>query len=489
MSKINLREGMFLGKEELQKLQKFQSELPKSLENMFSRNSDSSIVEPQASNFVFPLNPNHVKLVKTTTELGIAGVLLYHTYDEEYFIAGRYLNFNCPIGKSTEVTGINGFCPISSIISTVSENGRVYLNLHVAEGSNEDAAISITTQGQCSFVGWSRIVDSLRQGVTGRYTRIQLMTGEIYSIQSFDETTQTAQLVGESGSFKTVSKTLFKILPTLSPFSENTNDPLYTYERSSLKPTTTPTPYTVGYCEVLNGEITNVVLEPQSRALPLLPQSIKTGHLVDESVTTAKIADKSITMAKIADDVNLLGDGSVTTAKLANESVTEAKLDERNRWRIQNSILKWEWISKNQGQQAPFSGIRVCSITEGVYYDSNSINGTTIKDEDQYIWKPPVGVSLQFVNTGEESTEAGILFYCDWNGTKTFKKEHIFARDGVDGAEICWPASIPSSITLEGDTTYYLHYRRLQGTINPTSISLRTERVIIDTFEKMDTIN
>lgn len=476
MSRINLREGMFLGKEELQKLQKFQSELPKSLENMFSRNSDSSIVEPQGSNFIFPLNPNHVKLVKTTTELGIEGVLLYHTYDEEYFIAGRYLNLNCPIGKLTEVTGINGFCPTSSIVSTIGGIQKVYLNLQAEEATGEDAAISITTQGQCSFVGWSRIVDSLRQGVTGRYTRIQLMTGEIYSIQSFDETTQTAQLVGESGSFRTVSKTLFKFLPTLSPFSENMSDPLYIYERSSLKPTTTPTSYTVGYCEVLNGKIMNVVLEPQSRALPLLPQSIKTGHL----------ADKSITMAKIADDVNLLGDGSVTTAKLANESVTETKLDAKNKWRIQNSILKWEHKGSDQGQQAPFSGIRVCTIEGGVYYDSNSINGTTIKDEDQYIWKPPVGLSMQFVNTTGESTEAGILFYCDWSGTKTFKKEHIFARDGLNGAEIYWPASVPSSITLEGERMYYLHYRRLQW--YGSGVSTKIDRVIIDTFEKMDAI-
>lgn len=296
MSKINFKEGMFLGKEELQKFQDFQSELSSSLENIFVKDSDSSI--PTAFNCVFPLSPYHIKLAKVTTELGVPGVLLYHNYEgSKYFVAGRSQYANCPIGKNSEVTGQYGFCSTSSIIGIGSN--KVYLSLQSQETSYEDALISITSQGQCSFVGWSRIVNALRQGVTGRYTRIQLFSGEVFSIQSFNETTQTAQLVGESGTFATFSKVLFRFLPTLSPFSENVNDPLYTYEKSSLTPSTSPTPSTVGYCEVEDGEIVNVVLEPQSIALPLVPRSIESGHLGIEAVQTENIADRAVTSEEI----------------------------------------------------------------------------------------------------------------------------------------------------------------------------------------------
>ena len=479
MSRINFKEGMFLGKEELQKFQDFQSELSESLENIWTRDSDKTT--QRAFSFVFPLSPYHVRLAKVTTELGVPGILLYHNYEgNRYFVAGKYQQMDCPIGTNSEIIGTNGFCSTSSIINAGLDT--VYLNLKSQESSYEDAAISITAQGQCSFVGWSRIVGSLRQGTVGRYTRIQLWTGEIYSIQSFNETTQTAQLVGESGSFETVSKVLFRFLPTLSPFSENIDDPLYTYTRSGLSIASIPNSLTVGYCEVENGEITNVVLEPQSVALPLMPQSIKTGHLQDGAVTTPKIADKSITMAKMADDVNLLGDGSVTTAKLANESVTEAKLDAKNKWRIKAGMLDWEYKGPNQGQVAPYTGIRVCSIEEAVYYDYSSINGTTIKDGDTYLWRPPTGSSLQYVNTTGESTEAGILFFCDFSGTLSIKRDHFFAKDALYGGKIYWPENVPSTISLVGEGQYYIHYRRLQW---KNGADQNYDRIIIDTFTKM----
>lgn len=297
MSRINLKEGMFLGKEELQRLQEFQSELPCSLENLWLRdsNSESSI---SGNDYIFPLTPKHIGLKKVITESGIQGVLLHHNYfNSKYFVAGKYEGTNYLIGKNSEVTGQIGFCPSTSIVEKGS--GRIYLQIASNISPYEDALISITTQGQCSFVGWSRIVNALRQGMEGRYTRIQLQSGEIYSIQSFDETTQTVQLVGGNGSFKTVSKVSFKFLPTMSPFSENTNEPLYSYEYSRLVPTMTPNTLTVGYCTVENGEIVQVVLEPYKIALPLVPRSIKSGHLGIGAVQTENIDDNAVTSEEI----------------------------------------------------------------------------------------------------------------------------------------------------------------------------------------------
>ena len=486
MSRINFREGMFLGKEELQRLQDFQSELPKSLQNLFVKDSESN--DPTSFNCVFPLSSHHVELKKVTTELGVSGVLLYHKFgDLKYFVVGRYQTRNCLVGKNSEVIGINGFCPTSSIVN--AGVNKVYLNLYSDESSYEDALISISDSGECTFIGWSRIVDCLRQGVTGRYTRIQLFNGKTYSIQSFDEATQTAQLVGEEGSFAAVSKILFKFLPTQSPFSESVNEPLYIYERSSLKPANYPNPYTVGYCEVEDGQIVNVVLEPQSMALPLAPQSIKTGHIADEAVTTVKIADKSITMSKIADEVNLLGDGSVTTAKLAENAVTKSKLDLVVRNRIASSMLSYSgsFDVDKSGSAAPVSGLLLCKITGGRFYEDTEIDGSSITYEDQWIWSPPTFQSVTWFETTGDSAEAGIFFYCDWSGTKTFKRQHIFRKSFLQGmCKIFWPESVGATISLEGGQYYYLHYRRLQWMVGSSSND--TDKIIIDHFSKMNMV-
>ena len=336
-------DGMFLGKQELERIQSIERAGDGPLRSLLRVSSNN----PTQAVIGRPINPkfSHLKIESRTvgSTVGVA-VGLDPSYDyssTEIAVLGRGLvglGIGAPILDSGW-TGKEGWATIGSL-----SGGRYYVQIKGATTNYENALISVDANGLCTFSkGWDYVQNLFRNSDFGRQTRIYITgANRSYAVSSVNTSNHTVQLVGESGSFTVLTDEQFRFVPTVSPFIvAGLDNSIYVYNtlevRLSNSDSVPSAPwYTVGDIVISGGAITEVNMyncETEDNKYGYLDtvseNQINTRHLIDHCVTNDKLAEDSIDGSKLANNSvsgTKLVDNSIPTNKLEDNAVTLQKV-------------------------------------------------------------------------------------------------------------------------------------------------------------------
>ena len=339
--KTNFKEGMFLGKQELDREQILRSMDITSVQNLLKTDATPYSIPPQNR----PFNPKSSWVViEGRTVDGVYGVAV--GIDNNIGIAHPDLY---KLGRGS--IGSDLYAPMMNSDWTGKEawhsldgvsDGTYYVQIRHQETIYENALVSLDSNGLMTITkGWDYVKDLFRNAQYGRQSRVKIVDGGVFSVSSVDATNHTVQLVGEAGTFSVLTGKQFYMVPTLSPFVEQSDVNLYTYgtlvvdiSDSSMAPLHPW--YTIGSIEVVNGEISQVEIfgtDTNNNEYGYLDtvgyEQINTRNLADGAVTEDKIANGAVTGNKIADGAITGGkipNGGIPTAKIADHAVTLEKI-------------------------------------------------------------------------------------------------------------------------------------------------------------------
>ena len=240
---VNLSEGVFLGKQELEQLQL----LSKGYEDGASR----LVVTPTRTvNRQGLFNPLKVGYeIKKTTVGGVDAVQICVNNTQGIhnsqilskrgrLVVGRYNDQNIGVVSSLFFTGKECLFPITSFPADWADWGSpdffIVLRLKPATTHYENALISIDSNGVGTFSqGSNYVIDLFRTAQNGRQSKIKLSDNTILTVQSVNLANNTVQFVTE-GQISAKSNMQFMFLQTLSPFAIEEPQPLYTYDTCEI---------------------------------------------------------------------------------------------------------------------------------------------------------------------------------------------------------------------------------------------------------------
>jgi hypothetical protein len=325
---LNFKEGMFLGKQELER----QKVLEACFEDSISRLivGTENFVNEGLEGLYAPQKLNY-KLSKKTID-GVEGIAVSSfNLDGSPASLGRLIvgkKNGQRIGVVTDsgFTGKECFLPLSEFIPAdpSGHNGLYFIfRLKPATTNYELSLISVSSSGVGTFSIPSLVMPLFREATGGRATTIKTSSNQVLKVASVDLVNNRVQFEGTS--FTAETNVQFMFLQTLSPFTTDAPQPLYTYATCELICDAT------GYVDWENGFIKDNVSVPLGYALyytdgglqdPGIPSSYS-GIFLDTvgkgQITSEKIANGAVR-------TNNLEDEAVTTLKIANLAVTRAKL-------------------------------------------------------------------------------------------------------------------------------------------------------------------
>lgn len=330
-------DGMFLGKQELERIQNIEKASEGLLRSLLRVTSS----DPSLAVMGRPINPkfSHLK-IESRIVGSAAGVAVgldpsYDYQNTEINVLGRGLiglGIGAPVLDS-DWTGKEGWTSIGSL-----SDGTYYVQIKGATVNFENALISVDTNGLCTFSkGWKYVQNLFRNSDYGRQTRIYITgANRSYAISSVNTSNHTVQLVGEAGSFTALTDEKFRFVPTMSPFIvSGLDDSIYTYNTLEVQLSNSSNVpslpwYTVGSIVISSGAIASITLfdcETEDNKYGYLDtvseNQINTRHLIDGAVTEDKLASGAVTTAKLASD-------AVTNSKIADFEIESIKLAKRS---------------------------------------------------------------------------------------------------------------------------------------------------------------
>ena len=307
---LNFKEGMFLGKQELER--------QKALETCFEDSISRLIVGTE--NFVnegleglyAPQKLNY-KLSKKTID-GVEGIAVSaFNLDGSPASLGRLIvgkKNGQRIGVVTDsgFTGKECFLPLSEFIpADPSGDNDLYFifRLKPATTNYELSLISISSSGVGTFSIPSLVMPLFREATGGRATTIKTSGNQVLKVASVDLVNNRVQFEGTS--FTAETNVQFMFLQTLSPFTTDTPQPLYTYATCELICDAT------GYADPEDGFIRDNVSVPLGYALYYTDDGLQ------DPDTPSSYAYSGIFL-------DTVGKGQITSEKIANGAVGEDHL-------------------------------------------------------------------------------------------------------------------------------------------------------------------
>lgn len=329
---LNFKEGMFLGKQELER----QKALEACFEDSISRLivGTENFVNEGLEGLYAPQKLNY-KLSKKTID-GVEGIAVSSfNLDGSPASLGRLIvgkKNGQKIGVVTDsgFTGKECFLPLSEFIPAdpTRYNGLYFIfRLKPATTNYELSLISVSSSGVGTFSIPSLVMPLFREATGGRATTIKTSGNQVLKVASVDLVNNRVQFEGTS--FTAETNVQFMFLQTLSPFTTDTPQPLYTYSTCELICDAT------GYAVWEDGFIKDSVSVPLGYALyytdnglqdPDIPSS-SLGMFLDtvgkRQITSGKIANEAVGeshLQNFAVSTNKICTGAVNRSKLANDA-------------------------------------------------------------------------------------------------------------------------------------------------------------------------
>lgn len=315
---LNFKEGMFLGKQELER----QKALEACFEDSISRLivGTENFVNEGLEGLYAPQKLNYKLSKKTIGSVeGIAvsaSKLDGSSASLGRLIVGKKNGQRIGVVTDSGFTGKECFLPLSEFIPADSSryNGLYFIfRLKPATTNYELSLISVSSSGVGTFSIPSLVIPLFREATGGRATTIKTSGNQVLKVASVDLVNNRVQFEGTS--FTAETNVQFMFLQTLSPFATDTPQPLYTYATCELICDA------AGYSDWKDGFIRNNVSVPLGYAryyasgglqVPDTPSSylgifldtvgkgqITSEKIVNEAVVEEKIADEAVTRRKL----------------------------------------------------------------------------------------------------------------------------------------------------------------------------------------------
>lgn len=313
--KLNFKEGMFLGKQELER----QKALEACFEDSISRLivGTENFVSEGLEGLYSPQKLNY-KLSKKT--IGNVEGIAVSAFDLDgssaslgRLIVGKKTGQRIGVVTDFRFTGKECFLPLSEFISAdpSGHNGLYFIfRLKPATTNYELSLISVSSSGVGTFSIPSLVMPLFREATGGRATTIKTSGNQVLKVASVDLVNNKVQFEGTS--FTAETNVQFMFLQTLSPFATDTPRPLYTYSTCELICDA------IGYADWRDGFIKNDVSVPLGYAL-----YHTNGGLQDPDIPNSNIYSEKLGSGVFLDTV---GKGQITSEKIANGAVVEEKI-------------------------------------------------------------------------------------------------------------------------------------------------------------------
>lgn len=304
--KLNYKEGMFLGKEELERQALFDQMMADSIGRVISN----------------PYYKNHFglfDLIKIGVDFTISNdKLLLHVSPVAHAISGKIGRVIVGTDKNGDAIGLpckgdgwtltNKDARISNSLLLGLPGEVYYLQISASTTNYENALMSINAQGTGTVTVNPQVLSMFRTGSLGRHSKIRTEGGQTLTVNSINEGNATVQFEGDN--FIVETNTRFMFVHTVSPFIESEVEPLYTYPSCtlswSLVPPSNGLSFVVGTVEIeTDGTYGEILIEdfnsePFYWRNTLMPKSIKNKHLSQYCVEWDNIAPNTITKDKIS---------------------------------------------------------------------------------------------------------------------------------------------------------------------------------------------
>ena len=305
---LNFKEGMFLGKQELER----QKALEACFEDSISRLivGTENFVNEGLEGLYAPQKLNY-KLSKKTID-GVEGIAVSSfNLDGSPANLGRLIvgkKNGQKIGVVTDsgFTGKECFLPLSEFIPAdpTGYNDLYFIfRLKPATTNYELSLISVSSSGVGTFSIPSLVMPLFREATGGRATTIKTSGNQVLKVASVDLVNNRVQFEGTS--FTAETNVQFMFLQTLSPFTTDTPQPLYTYATCELICDAT------GYADWEDGFIKDNVSVPLGYAL----------YYTDDG-----LQDPDTPSSYLGIFLDTVGKGQITSEKIANGAVDEDHL-------------------------------------------------------------------------------------------------------------------------------------------------------------------
>jgi hypothetical protein len=305
---LNFKEGMFLGKQELER----QKALEACFEDSISRLivGTENFVNEGLEGLYAPQKLNY-KLSKKTID-GVEGIAVSSfNLDGSPASLGRLIvgkKNGQKIGVVTDsgFTGKECFLPLSEFIPAdpTGYNDLYFIfRLKPATTNYELSLISVSSSGVGTFSIPSLVMPLFREATGGRATTIKTSGNQVLKVASVDLVNNRVQFEGTS--FTAETNVQFMFLQTLSPFTTDIPQPLYTYATCELICDAT------GYADLETGFIRDNVSVPLGYAL----------YYTDDG-----LQDPDTPSSYLGMFLDTVGKGQITSEKIENGAVGEDHL-------------------------------------------------------------------------------------------------------------------------------------------------------------------
>lgn len=354
--KLNYKEGMFLGKQELERQNAIAACFGDSVSRVIGRTKGSGF----SIDGVF--NPKKLGLkIEIKTVNNVQGIAVTAPVSEFSFselgraVVGQKNGSRIGVVSDSDFTGKECFLPLSSLpIEDPGYNDTMLVfRLKPATTNYENALITIDSTGQGTIIkGWDFVKNLFREATGGRASTIKTSGNQILKVASVDIVNQRVQFEGVSFTAETAVQFMF--VQTLSPFVTDVPQPLYTYdtcevycdgvgygdyEDSAFAEDNVSVPIATAWIETESLDdpewLTDVLFENNSLNFDLYPfldtlgkNQVKSLHILDGEIITSKIRNNAVTSNKIGPSevrgVNI-ENLAITASKIANQTITSDK--------------------------------------------------------------------------------------------------------------------------------------------------------------------
>lgn len=329
---LNFKEGMFLGKQELER----QKALEACFEDSISRLivGTENFVNEGLEGLYAPQKLNYKLSKKTIGSVEGIAVSAFNLDGSSAslgrLIVGKKNGQRIGVVTDSSFTGKECFLPLSEFIPAdpFGYNDLYFIfRLRPATTNYELSLISVSSSGVGTFSIPSLVMPLFREATGGRATTIKTSSNQVLKVASVDLVNNRVQFEGTS--FTAETNVQFMFLQTLSPFVTDTPQPLYTYSTCELICDAT------GYSDWEDGFIKDNVSVPLGYALyytngglqdPDTPSSysgifldtVGKGQITSEKIANGAVGGNHLQSSAIS--TNKIDFGAVTRSKLANDA-------------------------------------------------------------------------------------------------------------------------------------------------------------------------
>ncbi len=316
---LNYKEGMFLGKQELERQRVLETCFEDSISRLIIGKEGYGASEGIEGLFA-PQKLNY-KLSKKTVN-GVQGIAVSaFGLDESLsklarLVVGKKNGIKIGVVQDSAFTGKECFLPLSEFLPsdpTSYDDAYFVFRLKPVVTNYEVSLISIDSNGVGTFSHPELVISLFREATGGRATKIKTERGSVLTVASINTDSNTVQFEGRN--FVEESGARFMFIHTLSPYMIEDFQPLYTYNTCELICDGTGySDWEEGFFQDDESVALGYALYNKNSGLqePETPGSL-TGTFLDTVSEGQITSDKLVSQA-------------VTESKIANEAVTRSKL-------------------------------------------------------------------------------------------------------------------------------------------------------------------